>query len=97
MNITNQPGNADLVSPDVESGPARYVQPPADIAEALKRLNTTPEGAWKLAVAATWGFCGDADSPYEYDQGDRLLVEYDDLYDLASIALAALKLLGVEE
>jgi hypothetical protein len=64
--------------------------------EALARfVNMTPEEAWALAVKAKWGFtAGDGDSPYEYDQEDQLVVWYDDLHNLASIAIEAMKLLG---
>lgn len=68
---------------------------PTTLADALARKNnTTPEQAWELCIKAKWGFCEDgSESPYEYDQGDRLVVEYDDLFQVADIALTALKLL----
>ncbi len=83
------------MSTDVEQYPAPPQPDPTTLEEALARLNTTPREAWDMAVAAKWGFTPDGrESPYEYDQGDRLTVEYDTLYDLACVALAAMKLLG---
>lgn len=80
---------------EVEQYPTSPKPDPTTLDEALARQNTTPEAAWDLAVQAKWGFVPEGDeSPYEYDQGDTLTVEYDNLYDLADIALAAMKLAG---
>ena len=65
---------------------------PTTLAEVLARLNFTPEQAWSLCADAKWGFPPEGcDSGVEYDQGDTLVVAYDDLYDVANIALEALR------
>jgi len=84
-----------IVSTDgVQQGPQVSLPAPRTLADALARFNMTTQGAWDLAVHAMWGFCADgSELLYEYDQGDTLVVDYDDLYNLASVALAAMKLL----
>lgn len=89
--------STDNLSPQAQAASER--PEPTTLTDALARKNnTTPEQAWELCVRAKWGFCADgSESPYEYDQGDRLVVEYDDLYQVADIALTALKLLRTPE
>lgn len=78
-----------LQSPPVDT-PA-----PTTLEEALARINTTADRAWELLIKAKWGFCSDGfESPYEYDQDDTLTVAYDDLYDVANIGIACMKLIG---
>ena len=78
------------LDPEVMSTPPVSRPAPASLEEAMRRLNTTTADARKLAMRAKGGFVPGSDTPYEYDQGDTLTVHYDDLYDLADIALAAI-------
>lgn len=82
--------DSDVAQSDTPERPA-----PRTLADGLARFNNkTPEQAWDLCVKAKWGFHNsDGDSPYEYDQGDTLAVSYDDLYDVADVALTAMKVL----
>ena len=64
----------------------------ADLPARLAGINFTFNRAFQLAVRAKWGFVPpEHESPYEYDQGDTLVVDYDDLYNLAEVAIVALK------
>jgi len=61
---------------------------PITLKERLARFNYTPEGANAL-VSWYQDLCSSSD--LEYDQGDVVSVDYDQLYDLILIAEAALE------
>ena len=68
-------------------------QTPTTLAESLARWNFTPADAIRLLMDARLGFSGTSYSRYEYDQGDQLTVEFDSLYNVASIGLELIDLL----
>lgn len=71
---------------DPMQGPEQVKQEPQTLAEAFSRMNTTIEEV-DLLAATMRGHGG----PEEYDQGDRVNVAYDDLYDLAYAMTMAIR------
>lgn len=66
---------------------------PTTLVEALARFNMTVDRALDLARRCCDGYDG---GDYEYDQGDIVVVDFDDLYNLARVALASMALLRRE-
>lgn len=74
------------VSTDQEHGDSAE---PATLVEAFAGFNMTVDHALDLARRCRDGYDG---GDYEYDQGDVVVVDFDDLHNLARVALASMAL-----